>query len=72
MLGCLAQVTAGRTTAGYVSLAWDTELVIESAALFLNTRLTVLVADKIFFVGGDMTNSANYLETIFGFILFYV
>lgn len=34
MLGCLAQVTAERTTAGYESLVWDTELVLDSTEQF--------------------------------------
>lgn len=43
MLGCLAQVTAGRTTAGYVSLARDPELVLDSAVQLFSTSLMILV-----------------------------
>lgn len=43
MLGCLAQVTAGRTTAGYASLAQDSELVPDSALKLFNTSLMTLV-----------------------------
>lgn len=37
MLGCLAQVTAGRTAA-YASLAWDTEMVQDSTMTILIAR----------------------------------
>lgn len=35
MLGCPAQVTAGRTTAACASLAWDTKSVTDSIMQFL-------------------------------------